>query len=260
MATRFGYCMLVGILGAGGFGCGGATKPAENTRSDTVAEAKRQPGDAAKASGEHSDKNTGKEEAASDERVPTKCALTDPCRPPAKWVDALCRDVHPGLGVYLFQQSFPWERRYMTRKTEAVNASGGATREGFLEFDEEVLILKMRKAPAGGMQVSGQSESYDALRWDGSCVTLSGEEITKNVPPAPKHAFVTWRFLDDSIQDALKEDGDLRDIYRDWRKECKGAASGEVSKACEKLDKKISQAVVGFIRKGGRVPLPGKLP
>jgi hypothetical protein len=235
------------------WGCGGAKQPAASAKET----------DASSATKEAPTEDRSVAAAApttEDEKIPTKCALTDPCRPPVKWVDALCRDVHPGLGLYLFQQGTPWERRYMTRKTEAVNASGGATREGFLEFDEEVLILKMRKAPPGGMQVSGQSESYDALRWDGSCVTLSGEEVTKSVPPTKKHAFVTWRFLDDGIQEALKEDSGLREIYRDYRKECKGAASGEVSKACEKLDKKMSQAVVEYVRNGGKVPTPTKLP
>jgi hypothetical protein len=175
-------------------------------------------------------------------------------------VDKLCHDVHPGLGVYLFQKSLPWEKRYLTRKTEAVNASGGATREGWLEFDEEVLILKLRKAPAGGMQVSGASESYDALRWDGSCVTLSGEEVTASVPPAPKSAFVTWRFLDDNIQEALKEDEKIRDVYRLRTKECKGQNQGEVSKGCVKADKQLSELVVGWVRRGGKLPPPLKLP
>ncbi|MGC4067765.1 MAG: hypothetical protein QM784_24565 [Polyangiaceae bacterium] len=253
MSYGFTRNVLWGLSILGLSGCGGSAKPAQSA-NETEAPS------AANVATTKASSDEAAAPAAEDEKVPTKCALSDPCRPPVKWVDALCRDVHPGLGLYLFQQGTPWERRYMTRKTEAVNASGGATREGFLEFDEEVLILKMRKAPPGGMQVSGQSESYDALRWDGSCVTLLGEEVTKSVPPAKKHAFITWRFLDDGIQEALKEDSGLRDIYRDYRKECKGAASGEVSKACEKLDKKMSQAVVEYVRGGGKVPMPTKLP
>lgn len=255
MSTRSNLGLTLSLflctLGA----CGGPAKPATSspvTSVDAAPQADSKATDGAAKAPESAEEGT--------ESVPTKCALSDPCRPAAKWVDSLCRDVHPGLALYLFQSSMPWERRYLTRKTEAVNASGGATREGFLEFDEEVLVLKLRKAAAGGMQVSGQSESYDALRWDGSCVTLSGEEVTTNRPPTPKHAFVTWRFLDDNIQDALKENDELREIYRDYRKECKGAASGEVSKACEKLDKKISHAAVEFVRAGGKVPLSAKRP
>ena len=250
-----------GLLGVGLFlGCGGAAKPASAPDDEGSSSAK--PAAAAEGSGAAAtkDETSAAADKTSGEKVPSSCALKDPCRPPAQWVDSLCHDVHPGLGVYMFQKSLPWEKRYLTRKTEAVNASGGATREGWLEFDEEVLILKMRKAPAGGMQVSGASESYDALRWDGSCVTLSGEELTANVPPTAKFAFVTWRFLDDSIQEALKDDDKIREVYRQRTKECKGQNQGEVSKGCVKADKELSALVVGFIRNGGKVPVPSKLP
>lgn len=236
-------------------GCGGKAKPPESASGDhttksgaDAARAEPGDGDAEPAHGEGSAK------------VPVECALKDPCRPPASWVDELCHKVRPGFGVYMFQKSLPWEKRYLTRKTEAVNASGGQTSEGWLVFDEEVLILKLRKAPAGGMQVSGASESYDALRWDGSCVTLSGEEVTATVPPAPKAAFITWRFLDDNIQEALKEDEKIREVYRERSKECKGQNQGEVSKGCEKADKQLSALVVEWVRRGGKVPTPTNLP
>jgi hypothetical protein len=240
------------------FGCGSAAKPAAapaekvDRRSDTDSAGKDDRGD----------KGVSKEAESTDgdEKLPSNCALKDPCRPSPKWVDKLCHDVHPGLGLYLFQKDQPWEKRYLTRRTEAGNASGGATREGFLEWDEEVLILKMRKAPAGGMQVSGSNESYDALRWDGSCVTLSGEEVTSRVPPSAKQAFVTWRFLDDDIQEALKQDEKIREVYRERTKECKGQNQGEVSKGCVKADKLLSSLVVDWVRHGGKVPMPKKLP
>jgi hypothetical protein len=247
--------VCLGLLAC--LGCGGSAKTAEAPVSDgdvksgaeaTGKSTKDQAGDVASA------------ETGGDEKLPSSCALKDPCRPSAKWVDKLCHDVHPGLGVYMFQKSLPWEKRYLTRKTEAINASGGQTREGWLEFDEEVLILKLRKAAADGMQVSGQSESYDALRWDGSCVTLSGEEVTAKLPPTPKHAFVTWRFLDDNIQEALKEDAKIRDIYRERTKECKGQNQGDVSKGCVKADKALSSAVVEWVRQGGKLPAPNNLP
>lgn len=237
------------------WGCGGKAKPAESASAD----------DAAKPGAEAAQAKPGKDEAQEtggegDGKIPLQCALKDPCRPPTSWVDKLCHKVRPGFGVYLFQKSLPWEKRYLTRKTEAVNASGGQTSEGWLAFDEEVLILKMRKAPPGGMQVSGASESYDALRWDGSCVTLSGEEVTATVPPAPKAAFVTWRFLDDNIQEALKEDDKIRELVRERSKECKGQNQGEVSKGCEKADKQLSALVVEWVRRGGKIPTPTNQP
>ncbi len=195
-----------------------------------------------------------------DSTPPTECALKDPCRPPGAWVDRLCQNTYPGLALYLFQSKQPWVRRYLTRKTEAINASGGMTREGWLEFDEEVLVLRMKKASADGIQVSGATESYLALRWDGSCVTLSGEEVTERPPPAAKHSFVTWRFLDDNIQQALKADDGVREGHRARQKECKGATTGTVSKPCVKADQRLNDLVVEYIRRGGEVPVPVKLP
>lgn len=251
MSSRIGISLL-GLLMC--LACGGAAKKAVAPSSDDSS--KSEPG----AAKDQRAPDAKQESEAGNDQIPTECASKDPCRPPPRWVDRLCNKVRPGFGVYMFQKSLPWERRYLTRKTEAINASGGQTSEGWLAFDEEVLILKLRKAPAGGMQVSGASESYDALRWDGSCVTLSGEEVTANVPPAPKSAYVTWRFLDDNIQEALKEDPKIRETYRERNKECKGQNQGEVSKGCEKADKQLSSLVVDWVRRGGKVPEPTNLP
>ena len=192
--------------------------------------------------------------------LPKGCARKDPCQPPRPWVDHLCQDVRPSMAVYLFQKDQPWDRRYLRGKTEAINASGGATREGWLAFDEEVLVLQMKRADPNGMQVSGASESYYAMRWDGSCVTLSGEEVTATVPPSPKHAFVTWRFLDSNVKDALEESESVKKWHRARRKECKGATMGEVSKACVKADAELSDAIVEYVRSGGKIPVPENLP
>lgn len=251
MSSRIAISLVVPLMC---LACGGAAKKAEAPSSE----------DTPKSESNTTRHKDDQEPAASSEgdnaQIPTECAQKDPCRPPAKWVERLCNKVRPGFGVYMFQKSLPWERRYLTRKTEAINASGGQTSEGWLAFDEEVLVLKLRKAPAGGMQVSGAGESYDALRWDGSCVTLSGEEVTTNVPPSPKHAYVTWRYLDDNIQEALKEDEKIRDTYRERNKECKGQNQGEVSKGCEKADKQLSALVVEWVRRGGKLPAPTNLP
>jgi hypothetical protein len=148
----------------------------------------------------------------------------------------------------------------LTRKTEAWNASGGASAGGYLEFDEEVLILAERKADSGGMQVSGAGGGYDAIRWDGSCVTLSGEELTQNRPPAPKSPGIEWRFLDDNVQEALRKDEKVNAAYLERRKHCKGAVSGDVSDKCVKADKQLSDAIVSYLRGGGAVPVPTTLP
>jgi hypothetical protein len=161
----------------------------------------------------------------------------------------------------MFANSSPWTRIYLRGKVKAWNASGGASdNSSFLEFDEEVLALAERKADMGGMQVSGAGASYDALRWDGSCVTLSSEEVTLDKPPSPKSAKVEWRFIDDNVQEALRQNEKVNAAYLVRRKECGGASSGEVSMKCVKADQKLSDEIVTHLRGGGKLPQPTKTP
>lgn len=192
--------------------------------------------------------------------VPTECHKPgNPCLPDPRFVKRLCQSRNPSVALYLFSNG-SWERGYLTRKTEAWNASGGASPGGFVEFDEEVLLLFERKADAGGMQVSGAGAGYDALRWDGSCVTLSGEEVTRKKPPSAKTPRIDWRFLDDNIQEALRKSEPVNQAYLERRKECKGASSGTVSQKCVKTDAKLTQEIAQFVRSGGPLPVPTTLP
>ena len=122
------------------------------------------------------------------------------------------------------------------------------------------MLLAERKADTGGMQVSGAGAGYDAIRWDGSCVTLSGEELTRDKPPQPKTPPIEWRFLDDNVQEALRKDDKVNAAYLERRKECKGASSGDVSAKCVKADARLSESIIGFVRGGGSIPVPSTLP
>lgn len=235
--------------------CGGA-KPAAEAPAATASEesaAGDEGGDSAAAS--------GAESGASAEAVPKDCHKPGSvCLPEPKFVKRLCNKRHPGMALHLFGNGSPWTRGYLTRKTEAWNASGGASSGGYLEFDEEVLLLFERRADTGGMQVSGAGSSYDALRWDGSCVTLSGEEVTLQKPPVPKATSIEWRFLDDNVQEALRKDAAINSAYLERRKECQGAVTGDVSLKCVKADTKLSTSIVQHVRGGGAVPVPSTLP
>lgn len=195
-----------------------------------------------------------------DSAVPTKCAGSDPCVPPAAYVKKLCTASYPSIALNFFRGGTPWTRGYLTRKTESVNASGGVSGEGFLEFDEEVIILKKRKSDTGGMQVSGAMGGYYVLRWDGTCNDIAGEELTLNKPPQPKTSRIEWRFLDEGTQEALRKDAHLDEMINARRNECKGAASGTVSKKCVELDKKLIDALAKVVRGGIDLPLPAKHP
>jgi hypothetical protein len=237
--------------------CGGSKPPAE-----APAAAKDEAPSAEPAAASPAAANAAPEKSAATSGLPKTCAKKGTtCVPPKAFVEKLCRGDYPSVALYLFGNGLPWTRGYLKGRTKAWNASGGASDNTWLEFDEEVLVLAERKADLGGMQVSGGGgASYDALRWDGGCVTLSGDELTLDKPPAPKNSKVEWRFLDDNVQEALRAVPSVNDAYLARRKECKGVTSGDVSAKCVKADDKLSAEIVKYLRGGGALPEPTKVP
>ncbi|HSC86368.1 MAG TPA: hypothetical protein VLC09_03830 [Polyangiaceae bacterium] len=237
--------------------CGGATPPPaepeapaseESTKSSEAA-----PAPVAAAAPEPSGPATIPSSCHSDGKV---------CTADPKWVKKLCSDIYPDVALVLFGPSSPFTRGYLTRKTKAVNASGGVTSgDEYLVFDEEVVLLYSRGGPAGGIQVSGAEGGYDAIRWDGSCVTLDSSEVTLNKAPSPKRGRIDWRFLGEDVQEALKAVPGVRDAYAARKKECKGAYSGDVSKACVKADEGLMKAIAEAVQSGqAKLPEPAKRP
>jgi hypothetical protein len=236
--------------------CGGA-KPAVAPSAENKAEATPDADAAPATDGKRAE---SADSGGSAEGVPTKCFKSGAvCSPDPKFVKRLCNGKSPSVGLYLFSNP-AWTRGYLTRRTQAWNASGGASDSGWVEFDEEVLILYARVPDAGGMQVSGAGGSYDALRWDGSCVTLQSEEVTMSKAPAPKYPPIDFRYLDDDTQEALRKDDKINKAWQTRRSECKGATSGDVSLKCVKADDNLTKTVIGFVRGGGSIPEPKKLP
>lgn len=229
-----------------------ASAPAEPTSKPAPSEAKSEE--------QPAEDSAEKEEAGV---LPAECAKKDDgfCTPPGKFVEKLCQGAYPNVALAMFQKGTPWTRGYLTRKTKAWNASGGASDTSELEFDEEVLVLRKRAADLGGMQVSGAGGGYDALRWNGSCVTLAKEELTTSLPPKAKTAKVEWRLLDEPLRESLRASDKVTKAYRDRQKECKGATMGEVSALCVKADTALSNAIVEFVRDGaGKLAKPDKVP
>jgi hypothetical protein len=255
---------FVRVLAAGVVfvGCGGGTPaPAEATKASDPPKAAAQTTTAKPAETAAPAEAPAEPVATS---LPTECAKTaDPkvCAPPVSFAKRLCAGFHPDVALSMFGKGTPWTRMYLRGNVKAWNASGGAaSNEDELKFDEEVLVLVFRGAETGGMQVSGASGSYDVLRWDGSCATLVPEEVTSKPPPKAKHAKIPWKNLDTKIKDALLADQGIAKVDADRKKECKGATMGEVSAKCVKADDKLSAMIVDYVRKGGSVPPPEKLP
>lgn len=234
--------------------CGGSTaEPATPDESATAA------AEAVNQEPETETAPTSDEPAAAPapRGVPDACApKLDDCVPDPAFVSKLCQDVHQDVALYMFRQGTPWQRLYLKGRTEAVNASGGASIEGFLEFDEEVLVLRSRKASKDGIQIGDSSGSYDALRWNGSCVSLDGGEVTTNVPPKPKASRVEWRWMGETMRDAVRRRESVAEAFRARQKECKGATMGAVTKKCEQLDGKLVDEIVKYVRDTADLPMP----
>lgn len=236
-------------------GCGSSPPPPAAPPSDASKEAaKPDPKKAAEAE--------AAAQAASDKTVPTTCTpdANGLCAPPVAFVKHLCAGSYPDVALAMFGKGTPWTRGYLRRTMEAWNASGGASSNEKVELDEEVLLLVHRAPDTGGMSVSGATGSYEALRWDGTCVSLTSEEVTTKLPPKAKYAKIPWKVLDVKTRDALAADEKVGAVVTDYRKECKGASFGEVSLKCVKADQKLSVVIVDYIRGGGTVPVPASLP
>lgn len=245
---------FVSLWSLSALGCGGGQPPAENAAAPSATEVAASESEAPAAA------EPTPVAAAEPVGIPTQCSgKGDLCVPPARWVQKLCADVHADVALYMFQQGMPWQRMYLTRETDAVNASGGASVAGKLAFDEEVLVL-LHRGGGGGIQVGSGEGSFDALRWDGSCVSLDGEEVTTNVPPSPKTSRVEWRWLGDDVQTALRENEEINKTYIARKNECKGVTMGSVSKKCEVLDNKLIEVVVKSVRGGLAIPAPKNQP
>jgi hypothetical protein len=78
--------------------------------------------------------------------------------------------------------------------------------------------------------------------------------------PSPKYPPIDFRYLDDDTQEALRKDDKVNAAWLARRKECQGATSGDVSLKCVKADEGLTKSVISFIRGGGSVPEPKKLP
>ena len=200
--------------------------------------------------------------ASSRTGVPSEChgGEVGACVPDPAWVDRLCEGVFSGVALVMFRAGSPWQRLYLTRKVEAANASGGVTVAGELQRGEEVLVLRRRAAQPGGIVVGGGDGQYDALRYNGSCVSLDGGEVSARRPARPGHSRVEWRWLGEDVRAALRKSEDITSTYRARRKECRGATRGAVSRKCQRLDEELVSLIVAEVRAGLQLPEPRDQP
>jgi hypothetical protein len=245
-------------------GCGGSTPEPAAPAANVQATPGEAPSAAPVAAAAPAPKEPEPSQAFGE--LPTECAEKKDglCLPPQKFVRRLCSAAYPDVALAMFQKSTPWTRGYLKMNVEAWYAAGGQASSDKLVFDEEVLVL-FHRAPdkgGGGMQVSGSSGGgYDVLRWDGTCASLFGEELTLRPPPGKaKFAKIPYKNLDESIRAALEANDKVGKVVGDRRKECKAQTIGDLSAKCAKADEQVSGVVVDYVRGGGAIPAPAKLP
>lgn len=232
-------------------GCGSSTPaPTEATADATAADTSAPPATAA-ASAEP------KEDAAAASKVPTECTTKGKiCLPPAAFAKKVCDKGNSDIALYMLRKGTPFTRAYLRGDTEAWNASGGASSNDKLVFDEEVVVMIERAPQAGGIVVGDGGGSYDVMRWDGTCVSLQAGEITFTPPPKAKHAKVDFHALTSTVTDVLLKDEVILKTYKERKNECKGQWSGDVSAKCVKLVGQLGEQVYDYAAKGGEIPPP----
>jgi len=255
LAVALAVALSVPTLAALALGCGNSTptpKEPDPSESTSAAPADSSAPDAVVAA--------PKEEAVA---VPTSCANPGEkvCVMPEAFVKKLCADFYPDLALALFAPGSPWTRAYVNiKEADAWNSRSGPASDAKLKYDEEVIIVSEQKPDLKGMSVSGATSSYDFIRWDGTCASLTASEMSLNKPPKPGAPTIPWRSLEEPTKEALSKDEKFAKLVNDRRKECKGASMGSVSDKCEKADKLLNAAIVEMIRKGVEIPKPAKVP
>jgi len=240
-------------------GCGGGAPKAEEPKG---AESASPAGSSIASADAKPDAEEKSEEAG--KKIPDACTGdASACVMPKGFVKRLCGGTaaYPDLALMFFQKGSPWRRAYVAvKEVSPFNGWNGVSSDEKLVFEEELLVLAEKKVDTGGMQVSGAGSSFDVLRWDGTCATLSAEEVRLVAPPKPKHATIPWRVLEDATQDALRKNDALAKTAADRKKECKGATIGTVTAKCEKIDHQLNDLVADAVRTGTTIPQPAKVP
>jgi hypothetical protein len=194
-------------------------------------------------------------EATKAVTIPTSCASQQEgfCLPPKEFVAELCNLFDPNVGLTMLRKGTPWTRVYVRRnEMEAWYASGGRSRPAKLRFGEELAVIAVRGAAAGGVQVSG-SGSYDALRWDGTCVSLMSDEIARFVPAVPEVAPIPWQRLDADMQEALEKNAKVKFKNESRRSACQAVGPG-ADKKCATAEQGLARMIGDFVRSGGEIP------
>lgn len=200
---------------------------------------------------------------ATTREVPAACANKGDCFPPSAFVDAVCKRKFSDLPLYVFAGKMPWKHLYVKAEyVEPVNPYGGEQSEAWMQFGEEVVLLRKR-APGSnggkGLQMSGPSD-VDVLRWDGTCATIREEMLVAYVPAPMKSPRVIWKYLDQGSQDALLKNEVVARSREAEKKSCRDSSPTHPTPVCDKAMQKLTDAIALAVHQNIALPGTGSLP
>jgi hypothetical protein len=219
----------------------GCASAEQSTPKPRLAVALPQPADTPQMGVESPQKaiQTGSTTSPAPIQLPGTCE--DPgapvCVPPRAFVNHLCAKQNQDLAIALFAKSSPFARMYLRGKFDE------------LAFDEEVLAL--RSDDSHGVVTT---KTYDVLRWNGLCSRgVHADILTDKRPPKPRAARISWSRLSDHLQTALiVANGSIKKAHVAYGHECMLSSGDDMQ--CDRADVALSDAIVSYLRSGGRVP------
>ncbi len=202
-----------------------------------------------------------KAEVATTREVPSTCDGASACAPPSAFVDAVCKHKFPDLPLYLFAGRMPWQHLYVKAEyVEPVNPHGGDQSEAWMQFGEEVVVLR-RRAPGGakGVQISGPSD-LDVLRWDGTCATIRAEMFVSYVPAPMQSPRIVWKYLGAELQETLLKNAVVARSREGEKKGCRDSSLTHPTPSCEKAMRQLTDAIVLAVHQNVQLPATSTLP
>lgn len=211
---------------------------------------------------EKSPKARAPEQTVVQAELPRNCTRDGrACYPPQEFVRALCKKKYQGVAIAMFEKGTPWRHAYIKVKDVApVNSLGGPNGFARLEFLEEVLLLREREIKQRQMIVDVPN-SYDVLRFDGTCATLAEDEfMTKKPYVRPRYAPVIWQQIDAPLRQALTQIPKVDQAADAQTQACRGSFLAGGGEPCKDATQQLARAIVAALGEGLELPPPTNLP
>ncbi len=207
-------------------------------------------------------KSAESEQPSLQAKLPRNCMREGgACYPPVDFVRALCKKKYPGVAIAMFEKTAPWKHAFVKVKEVApVNSLGGPTAHVQLEFLEEVLLLRDREVKLR-QSIVDVPNSYDVLRFDGTCATLAEDEfMTKKPYVRPRYAPIIWQQIDADMRQALTQSSKVDQAAEAQTMACRGSFLAGGGEPCKDATQQLARAIVTALSEGLQVPPPSNLP